>query len=144
MNLHIMSRWIILSVLIVGLAACTTPIPPSPTPTAFASVRPSESSTIVADSDKALQLQPDWAKVYFDRGNAYYGKGDNDRAIADYNKAVHLKPDYVDAYYNRGLAYQGNVTIEHTHADFKKDLDLTNDHDLQERAVQQLKALSAQ
>ncbi|HEY5930935.1 MAG TPA: caspase family protein [Burkholderiales bacterium] len=42
---------------------------------------------------------------YLNRGWAYSGKGDYDRAIADYNQAMGLHPNYALAYNNRGLAY---------------------------------------
>ena len=39
---------------------------------------------------------------YNNRGYAYRGKGDMDRAIADYTEAIRLDPKYAIAYYNRG------------------------------------------
>ncbi|MDR1602709.1 MAG: tetratricopeptide repeat protein [Tannerella sp.] len=46
------------------------------------------------------------AKEYFQRGYAYYYKGDYDKAIESYHKAIELKPDYAEAYYNQGNAYK--------------------------------------
>ncbi len=42
---------------------------------------------------------------YFDRGNAYAGKGHNGEAIADFTKEIARKPDYAKAYDNRGWTY---------------------------------------
>ncbi len=43
----------------------------------------------------AARLKPSGlAVVYDNRGSAYYGKGQNDRAIADDNKALQLNPAY--------------------------------------------------
>jgi tetratricopeptide (TPR) repeat protein len=39
------------------------------------------------------------AEEYFDLGNAYYKKGEYDKAIEAFKKAVALKPDYAEAYY---------------------------------------------
>ncbi len=71
MNLHITPRWIALFVLIVGLAACTAPIPSSPPPATSASAHQPESPTIIVTDDKALQLRPDNALAYDNRGNFY-------------------------------------------------------------------------
>ena len=40
---------------------------------------------------------------YNNRGEAYRGKGDMDRAIADFTEAIRLDPKYAIAYINRGL-----------------------------------------
>jgi tetratricopeptide (TPR) repeat protein len=40
--------------------------------------------------------------AYNNRGLAYYGKTDYDRAIADYDKAIDVNPRYVSAYIDRG------------------------------------------
>ena len=59
----------------------------------------------IEDFNKAIDLKPDYAKAYYNRGIAYGDKGDFDRAIEDFNKAIDLNPDYAKAYYSRGIAY---------------------------------------
>jgi len=51
----------------------------------------------------------EYAKTYYERGNAYLEKGEYDRAITAYSKAIELKPDYADAWYNRGICYNNKV-----------------------------------
>ena len=41
-----------------------------------------------------IGLDPNDANVYYNRGNAYDGKGQYDKAIEDYNKAIALNPNY--------------------------------------------------
>jgi tetratricopeptide (TPR) repeat protein len=41
----------------------------------------------------------------YNRGLAYYGLKQYERAIADCDRVLELDPKYVDAYFNRGLAY---------------------------------------
>jgi tetratricopeptide (TPR) repeat protein len=45
------------------------------------------------------------AKSWLYQGNAYYNKGDYDRAIADYTGALRIDPNYASAYNHRGNAY---------------------------------------
>ena len=59
--------------------------------------------------DKAIQLKPDSAEAYSNRGNALKELGQvehavasYDDAVASYDKAIQLKPDFAEAYYNRG------------------------------------------
>ena len=47
----------------------------------------------MAEYDQAIQLKSDYAEAYVNRGLAYAGKGDYDRAIADYDEAIQLQPD---------------------------------------------------
>jgi len=58
------------------------------------------------------------ADAYFNRGRAYYNKGDNKRAIVDYDKAIALNPKGADAYVGRGLAYQKKGDLERAIADY--------------------------
>lgn len=71
----------------------------------------------IQDFDAAIGLIPDFAIVYYNRGNAYYrwdiAKRKNDdtgivqdfaRTIQDWNKVLEFNPDFVDAYVNRGIA----------------------------------------
>ena len=52
-----------------------------------------------------IDLKPDYAEAYYNRGLAYCNKDDVDRATEDFNKAIDLKPDYAKAYYNRGIMW---------------------------------------
>jgi tetratricopeptide (TPR) repeat protein len=62
----------------------------------------------IADYNTAIQLKPDYAEAYNDRGFAHYLKGDAERAIADYTRAIELRPNYPKAYNNRGVAYMAH------------------------------------
>ena len=56
----------------------------------------------IADFTKAIELDPDDAVAYYNRGNSKRKLKDYYGAIADYTKAIELDPDVADAYYNRG------------------------------------------
>ena len=46
-----------------------------------------------------------YATVYYNRGNAYLGNGDLDRALADYTQALALNPNLAAAYHSRAMAW---------------------------------------
>lgn len=54
--------------------------------------------------DKALELQSDLTKAYFDRALLNKKQGNAKAALADYNKVIEMKGNsYPEAYLNRGL-----------------------------------------
>ena len=60
---------------------------------------------ILADLNKAIDLAPDYAYTYYNRGNVLSGLKDYRAAIASYDEAIALEPNLAEAYYNRGLTY---------------------------------------
>jgi tetratricopeptide (TPR) repeat protein len=54
----------------------------------------------IAKFDSALAAKPDYARAAYDRGNAYYNKGDLDRAIQDFQLAQELGLDDVNSSWN--------------------------------------------
>ena len=60
----------------------------------------------IGDFDKAIELNPEDAAAYNNRGNAKADLTQYKEAIADYDKAIELKPEDAQAYNNRGLAYR--------------------------------------
>ena len=64
-----------------------------------------ELDKVIQNYDKAIELKPDFAGAYNNRGIAYSRKGELDKAIQNYDKAIELKPDFAEVYCNRGLAY---------------------------------------
>jgi len=58
----------------------------------------------VASYNKAIELKPDYAEAYYNRGNALHALGRLEEVVASYTKAIEYKPDFVDAYNNRGNA----------------------------------------
>ncbi len=80
---------------------------PSPTTTAASPTGPKgDNDRAIADHAKAIEIDPELASAYNNRGIAYRAKGDNDSAIADHTKAIEIDPEFISAYYNRALAYR--------------------------------------
>jgi len=48
----------------------------------------------VKSYEKAIQLKPDYAEAYNNRGAALQTIGQNERALKNYEKAIQLKPDF--------------------------------------------------
>ena len=82
--------------------------------------------TIKAYSE-VIEVIPDYADAYNNRGLAYAKRGKYDLAIADFDKAIGLKPDYAEAYGNRGTAYAGRRYYDLAIADYSKAIELKPD-----------------
>jgi tetratricopeptide (TPR) repeat protein len=59
----------------------------------------------IAAFSQAIELAPDYAIAYNDRGVAFLMLGEYERAVADYGQAIALNPNYALAYNNLGWAY---------------------------------------
>lgn len=60
---------------------------------------------VMADYDRALQLNPRLVYAWFNKGNVYYAGGDYTSAMQCYAEALRLDPEFGQAYFNRGLSY---------------------------------------
>jgi tetratricopeptide (TPR) repeat protein/tRNA A-37 threonylcarbamoyl transferase component Bud32 len=60
----------------------------------------------IAAYDRALELDPNYAAAYTNRGTAYRELKEYQKAIADYDHALQLDPNLAQAYNNRGIAYR--------------------------------------
>jgi tetratricopeptide (TPR) repeat protein len=79
----------------------------------------------ISDYNKAIELNPRFAKAYVVRGYAYErGKDQYDKAISDYNKAIDLSPNDASAYENRGLAYYLKRDYDKAISDYNKAIEL--------------------
>ena len=66
-------------------------------------LRDENSERCVLANDEAIQLKPDFAEAYNNRGVAKAALGQRTEAITDFDEAIRLKPDFAEAYYNRGI-----------------------------------------
>ena len=58
----------------------------------------------IAEFNRVIANEPNYADTYFYRGSVYYFKGQYDQAISDFSKVTEIKPNYADAYLNRGVS----------------------------------------
>ena len=61
----------------------------------------------IKDHDKAIELDPNYAMAYNNRGVAKADLKQYFEAIKDHDKAIELDPNYAMAYNNRGVAKEG-------------------------------------
>jgi uncharacterized membrane protein YhaH (DUF805 family) len=83
-----------------------------------------ESGKAIADYNKAIEIAPDSADAFYNRGDAYDEMGEYGKAIADYNKAIELDPNHALAYHNRGCAYGEIGAYDKAIADYNKAIEL--------------------
>ncbi len=67
-----------------------------------------EHEEAMKDYDKAIELNPQYAEAYNNRGIAKAELGRNEEAMKDYDKAIELNPQYAEAYNNRGSLQRQN------------------------------------
>jgi len=72
---------------------------------------------------KAILLDPNEPKGYFERGLYYDIKFMRDRALADYNEALRLNPDFIQVYIARASRYMPHEEAKAL-ADFDKAISL--------------------
>ena len=71
---------------------------------------------------KILQVNPNFAGAYFERGNNHAKLGEFSSAIADYSKAIGLDPNDHRSFNNRGIACAQTGNYERAIADFVRAL----------------------
>ena len=74
----------------------------------------------IADHTKAIELDPDYASAYYNRGIAKGNLKEYNSSIADYTQAIELKPDYATAYSNRGIQKENLGDLRGACADWRK------------------------
>jgi tetratricopeptide (TPR) repeat protein len=78
----------------------------------------------LADFNKAIELDPNFAKFYGNRGSVKSELGDKQGALADYNKAIELDPNYTYAYNSRGVDKYELGDKQGALADYNKAIEL--------------------
>ena len=66
----------------------------------------------LADYDRAIELDPDLAQAYYNRGNTYAELQEHAAALADYDRATELDPDLAQAYYSKACAFALQVNTQ--------------------------------
>gem|GEM_PF-6358337 len=83
-----------------------------------------EYAEAVTGYTKAIELNPDFADAYCNRGGVYAAQGNHDQAIADFTKAIEFIPDFAPAYVNRGNSYNARGDFDLAIEDLNKAIEL--------------------
>jgi tetratricopeptide (TPR) repeat protein len=76
----------------------------------------------IADYDRALQLDPQYAEAYHKRALAYFALNKYEQAIVDYDRALQLDPQNAQAFLGRGNVYRDLKQYEQAIADYDRVL----------------------
>ena len=79
----------------------------------------------VANYDRAIQISPNYAKAYSNRGTALQELGRLEDALESCDKAIQIRPDFVDAYSNRGAALQELGRLGEASENYRKAISIT-------------------
>jgi tetratricopeptide (TPR) repeat protein len=82
----------------------------------------------LADFDIVIQLKPDFASAYVNRGNIRDDLGNPTGALEDYSKALKIDGRDHSTYFNRGITYSRLERYNEAIADFKKSIALKMDY----------------
>ena len=77
----------------------------------------------IADFNKAIEINPQYANAYYHRGLAKIRSNDYQGAIDDWSKAIEINPQNADAYINRGIARKLTNDLEGACRDWRKAAD---------------------
>lgn len=76
----------------------------------------------------AIELEPQNARAYFNRGNLLQELKRRHNALANYDRAIEINPHYTDAYYNRGVVLKELMQLSEAKDSFLKVLQLSPNH----------------
>ncbi len=89
--------------------------------------------------DEAVRLNPIFARAYRERGAAYAGLGQYQRAIQDYDEAIRLDPQDVFTYFKRVFAHAFLGMDAEAQEDIDRAVELGFDRALLEEWVEDAK-----
>ncbi len=82
----------------------------------------------IAQYQKALEINPDYADAHYNLGNILCQKGRVDEAIAHYQKALQINPDDAEVHNNLGLALLQKGNVDEAIAQYQKALEIKPDY----------------
>ncbi len=78
---------------------------------------------------KAIEINPEFSKAYYNRGNAEFNLSQFENAIIDFTNAIEISPTYANAYKNRSIVKRKLKDIQGAEEDLKKYNELIQNND---------------
>ena len=97
----------------------------------------------LADFDRAIERDPQFAPAYKQRGKLRLESGEYDSALADFSMLMTLRASDADSYLSRGICLFKKGLFRDATADFHRVLKLTNHSDFADPAKQYLRECEA-
>ena len=82
----------------------------------------------IADYDRAIEINPQNASVYNNRGCVKDGMGDHKGALADYDQAIEINPQDARAYNNRGNTKNNMGDHKDAIADYDRAIEINSQY----------------
>lgn len=86
--------------------------------------REGEFQKAVEEYTAILDLEPDNAEAYGNRGLAYSQMGEIGLAIEDFSRLIEINPQDAKAYYNRGIRYAQLEDFDRAIADYDRSIEI--------------------
>ena len=97
----------------------------------------------LADFNRSLEMDPDWAWALASRGRTYLNMGDCKKANDDCTMAIQYQPNYYYSYLTRGLAYEELGDSKKARKDYEQVMQMTNSEQLKKSLEQQIQNLKS-
>jgi tetratricopeptide (TPR) repeat protein len=95
----------------------------------------------IKDCTKAIELQSDYAKAYYNRAHCRFLKGDYEQALADCNKVIELDGSDHQAFISRAAVWQAMQKYELALADYNQALRMDPESDEAARGAREVAEL---
>ena len=69
-------------------------------------------ASAVQSYEKAISIDPEYSKAYFNLGDAYHLQDNYVKSIASYEKAIEINPTYAEAFNNLGNVLRENNQLD--------------------------------
>jgi len=78
----------------------------------------------IAQYQKAIQIDPNFAQAHYNLGNVYKNQGQLEQAIVEYQKVIQIDPNLAYAHYDLGVVYVKQGQLDQAIAEYQKTIQI--------------------